>query len=710
MARWIAIAASVAALAIACGTNPPNRLVVIPFDAGPDAGEGASPDGSLLSGGDDGIASLGGPCVDDKECDDGIACTYDSCDTSKGRCSYVPDDTQCDDGVYCNGKEVCVSGHGCEAGPPVACDNSNPCTIATCVETSKSCSYVPRDVDQDGDPDAHCVPNRDCDDLDPNVSSLHAEVCGNGIDDNCNGLIDEMPCVVPKGDTCENALAISGAGTLALSSVGSRKTFATSCSVGTPQGAQDVVVAITVPPGPNRDLQVWATASVEVSVAIDGACGQPSSELACGNGTGTTSVRARARNVAPGTYYAVVTTQAPTAGIELKVDLLAPAPKATNIGCSTASPVQPGTPVAVELIESAPPLPSQCAAETTSLTYTFVLTNTQDVRLYASTVQGTASPVIGLRDAGCTAMADELNCRNDGQLYARALPPGTYFVTIGAPASIDATLELDLAPPSPTPPDQTCAAPPPVGANQRIAFDLSNHVDAIKDGCAPGRPDAAYDLSLASASDVLLIGRFPAGDNGAVALDSPACDVALPQNCQLGTTPVRLGRRNLIAGDYRAVVTDQLGLQGTLDALVRPTVAPTIIPPGGADTCAQAIDASAGGFFMGDTSTANADYSSGCDAPGVPGAGAADQVLALNLSAPQRVVLDMEGSSYTTILDVYRGPGCPGLPVDGGCYVGFDPQRSFLDMELPAGKYWLVVDGYDLARGAWDLDVRVLPP
>jgi hypothetical protein len=158
------------------------------------------------------------------------------------------------------------------------------------------------------------------------------------------------------------------------------------------------------------------------------------------------------------------------------------------------------------------------------------------------------------------------------------------------------------------------------------------------------------------------------------------------------------------------VVTDQLGLQGTLDALVRPTVAPTIIPSGGADTCAQAIDASAGGFFTGDTSTAKADYSSGCDAPGVAGAGAADQVLRLDLTAPQRVVLDMEGSSFMTLLGVYQGPGCPGLPVAGACYVGFNQQRSFLDIELTAGKYWLVVKGYNLAQGAWDLDVRVLPP
>jgi hypothetical protein len=86
------------------------------------------------------------------------------------------------------------------------------------------------------------------------------------------------------------------------------------------------------------------------------------------------------------------------------------------------------------------------------------------------------------------------------------------------------------------------------------------------------------------------------------------------------------------------------------------------------------------------------------------------QVLSLNLTAPQRVILDMEGSAYQTLLDVRQGPSCPGDPVNNGCYVAFTAQRSFLDLELTAGQYWVLVSGYNGADGAWDLDVRVLPP
>jgi hypothetical protein len=727
--RWLGLAFVLSVFAvIACGspTAPLDRLIVR-HDAGNDAADDADAGPQADADEPDSNPYLGGPCVDDGQCDDAIACTYDKCDETLHRCVNVPDDTLCDDGIYCNGKELCIPRHGCEAGPVVSC-SIDACDIARCVEALKSCAHTARDVDQDGDPDAHCASGHDCNDLDPDVSSLHAEVCANGIDDNCNGLIDETPCVDPVGATCADAVVAPGAGTYALSTVGSDKTFATSCSVTNASAGKNVVAAVVVPPGPNVDLEVWATtSSVEVAVALQGSCGEPPSELGCGSGQGATSVRARANNVSPGTYYAIVTTQSETS-VELKVTLLTPTPPATNVDCATAAAIKPGTPASISIIDPPTNLPSACttggvafpllhdlAAESTAstgeLTYSFTLTQAQDVRVYASTVEGSGTPIVGLRDPICTGADDEISCRTGSAvpLYQRALPPGTYVITVAATSSIDASLLVNLSPPTATPPDQECTSPPAIASNATVAFDLGDHGNAIKDGCLPDSPNAAYDLTLPSASDVLLVERIAQSvDQGGVSLDAAACNTSIV--CASGGTPVRAGKRNVTAGDYRAVVADELGLQGTLDALVRPTVAPTITPPGGADTCAEAVDASAGGFFTGDTSTAHSDYSNPCDAPdSIPG-GAPDQVLALHFAAPQRVVLDMEGSTYTTILDVRQGPSCPGTPVTNGCYVGFTAQKSFLDLELPAGQYWIVVDGYSEDRGAWDLDVRVLPP
>jgi hypothetical protein len=713
MRRFALAFAALVALGAACGQSNPRAQLITHHDAGPDGAVDGGPTTDSSDRSDapaDASPYLGGPCVDDAQCDDQIACTYDSCDASLGRCLDVPDDTQCQDGMYCNGQEQCVPGHGCEPGPVVSCDDGNPCHIATCVEATKSCTYADRDIDGDGDPDAHCDPGHDCDDLNPDVSSLHAEICANGIDDNCNGQVDEQPCVSPQGDTCADAIAVGGAGTYVFSTVGANDTFATSCSVTIPTAGENVVAAVTIPPGANVDLEVWVSGTTEVAVAIQGTCGDPSSERACGSGTGATDVRARARNVTPGTYFAIVTTQAPGT-VQLQVDLLAPTSPPTDVDCATATPIQPGTATTVSIVNPPTVLPTSCAASTGSLTYSFTLGQPQDVHVFASTLQGSGTPVIGLRNPHCTDAVDELECETAGTvpLFERSLPAGTYVVTVGATSPSDVTLDVELSPPTTAPPDQTCTAPPAITPNATLDFDLSGHENAIKDGCAASGPDAAYDLSLAAASDVLLVQRFPETETGSVSLDTPTCDLATTLGCTTSGTPARLAKRNVPAGDYRVVIADELGFQGTLQALVRPTVAPTIVPPGGADTCAQAVDASNGGFFTGDTSTANADYGESCDAPGLPPGGAPDQVLALNLTQNQRVVLDMEGSTYSTLLSVWQGPACPGNAVPNACYVGFN-NGSFLDLELTPGQYWLILDGYNGGKGAWDLDVRILPP
>jgi hypothetical protein len=713
-ARWLFSASVVTVLAIAACSSPGvPALLVYHYDAGTDASADAGPVDSGGADAGDADPYLGGPCVDDGQCNDMIACTYDSCDKAAGRCLNIPDSSQCQSAAYCDGQEVCNPMLGCQPGTPVSCDNGDGCDIATCDNTTQMCVYKLRDADQDGDPDARCDPHHDCNDLDPDVSSLHAEVCANGIDDNCNGLIDEMPCVVPQGQTCAGALAITGAGALDLSTLGCNDTFTTSCSVTTPTASQNVVVAITVPPGPNVDLDVWVTGSVEVAVAIDAICGDALSELTCGSGPGATSVRARAYSVAPGTYYAVVTTQSPQSDVELQVDLLSPTTPPTDVDCASATPITPGTPISVSIVDPLPTdLPSACPATTGELTYAFTLTQPQDVRVYASATRGSGTPIVGLRAPPCTDAADELACQANpsDDIFQQDVPAGTYVVTVAGSSPIDLSLDVELAAPTMPSADQTCTAPPVLTPNVALAFDLANHESAIKDGCFGGGPDAAYDLSFTTASDVLLLSQIPQSEAGGLSFDTPACDAAGELACTTGDTPLRVSRRNVRAGDWRVVVADQLGLMGTVEALVRNTVAPTIIPPGTAATCAAAVDASMGGFFTGDTSTVGIGYQSGCDSPSQGGEHL--QVLSLNLTTPQRVVLDTEGSAYQTLLDVRQGPSCPGDPADQGnaCYVGYTAQRSFLDLELTPGTYWILVSGYNGADGAWDLDVRILPP
>lgn len=119
---------------------------------------------------DESVGCIAGEAID---CDDGVACTTDSCDDADGACRHEPDDTACDDALYCNGAESCDSSTGCVAGDP-------PCGETECDESSASCltriGCTSVEECDDGDActtdlciDAECVPTANealCDDGD----------------------------------------------------------------------------------------------------------------------------------------------------------------------------------------------------------------------------------------------------------------------------------------------------------------------------------------------------------------------------------------------------------------------------------------------------------------------------------------------------------------------------------------------------------------
>ena len=162
------------------------------------------------------------------------------------------------------------------------------------------------------------------------------------------------------------------------------------------------------------------------------------------------------------------------------------------------------------------------------------------------------------------------------------------------------------------------------------------------------------------------------------------------------------------SGKYRVVVGDHYGQSSKVIALVRPTLAPTTVT---SDTCADAaIIPPTGGFFTGDTSLRIADYNTSCDAANQPVGTTKDQVLKLTLDARKRVVFDMSGSEYNSLIDIRQGEPCPGVAVTDACNPSFSAGRAFLDVNLNPGTYFILIDGYSGAVGKWNLDVRVLDP
>jgi hypothetical protein len=140
----------------------------------------------------------------------------------------------------------------------------------------------------------------------------------------------------------------------------------------------------------------------------------------------------------------------------------------------------------------------------------------------------------------------------------------------------------------------------------------------------------------------------------------------------------------------------------------RPAVAAVQVPF--ADNCDQLVTIpELGGRFSGNTSNAFPDFSAGCDVGGLPAGGAPDQMLELSLSAARRVILDMQGSTYETMLSVRQGQFCPGVELPRACAPGYRASRSYLDLDLQAGDYFVQIDGYNGASGAWKLDVFTAP-
>ena len=177
-------------------------------------------DGNLCTTGDswqNGVCTPGAPVV----CDQGNACVVNAaCDPAVG-CSATKLD--CTDAVACT-EDSCDATIGCVNTPVNSlCDDSDPCTTDTC-DAATGCSWTPDPTcgGQDGDGDGYAsvtAGGADCDDSNASIHPGATEFC-NGVDDNCDGTIDEA---FGTGATCQtppNACGASILGTMICTSDG----------------------------------------------------------------------------------------------------------------------------------------------------------------------------------------------------------------------------------------------------------------------------------------------------------------------------------------------------------------------------------------------------------------------------------------------------------------------------------------------------------
>ncbi len=129
------------------------------------------------------------------DCDDGVGCTADSCNEGTDSCDNAPNDAACDDALFCNGSETCHATLDCQAGTAVNCDDGVACTDDSCNEATDSCDNVANNANCPDDA-VFCNGTESCDAISDCVSS--GDPCGPS--ESCNEATDTCdPALTGEG-------------------------------------------------------------------------------------------------------------------------------------------------------------------------------------------------------------------------------------------------------------------------------------------------------------------------------------------------------------------------------------------------------------------------------------------------------------------------------------------------------------------------------
>ena len=656
------------------------------MDTGPRMDGSRIPDGSVL-------------CSVDTECDDGVTCTRDICDSAVGYCRHPVDIAVCDDGVFCNGVEQCDSLRGCvPAAMPESCNDDDVCTLDACDEDEKICRHAPRDFDEDGEADWHCEGGTDCDDRNPRRSSLANEVCGDMLDNDCDGDVDEMECGRPAHDACDDPLDVSAGGAFLIDNTGALPDYATSCAG---SGRRDVVTTFTLTE--NRSVRITADGAGVTAVAIQTTCGDLASEIECASGF---PGRGRVRDLAAGTYFAIISDTG-IGEVEIDVEIGPPEPAPTNETCATPTDVSAGGTFMGSFVDVMDDLSMSCGfGAAPDLVYSFTTTAIRDVRIGLLSTTGETMNFTVRSD--CTDSATELRCvrGSPAGTTLHELPVGTWFIIVEGPSfrEVDFTLDVEFLPPTPPAMGDTCATAIPLTLGTTTLGTLSDKEDDHDISCGFYYRDAVYSFEITDRSDVSVT-----VDGGGTFMYSSIRTDCLDGGTQLrcvSGNPSRARLRDLPAGTYYVIAESfrGTGFNITVDA----TPPMPVTPVTGNDTCTSAhVVPVTGGLFSGDTTGMVNDYETvSCGSM----ARSPDAVFSLTLTAMKRVLASTDGSSFDSVLHVHQTACASGAEMfcddDGG-----DGVSSLIERTFGPGTWYFVVDGFGTsASGAYQFEVLVSDP
>jgi hypothetical protein len=245
------------------------------------------------------------------------------------------------------------------------------------------------------------------------------------------------------------------------------------------------------------------------------------------------------------------------------------------------------------------------------------------------------------------------------------------------------------------PPYDICDAPLDISAGGTFFLDTRGAAPDYALGCTgpTARPDLVMTFTLTEPRDVRIESE---GDFTTVlALRTTCTDRLSEMECRTGF-PALVRRRALPAGTYFVVATGfgtgELAITAEFTAA---SPAPTN------ETCTSPLDVSAGGTFAGSMLDVTDDLSTTCGFSGSP-----DLVYTFTTTMPQNVRISATAATGESMAWEVR-PTCGSTAGSLRCVYG-GPAAGQV-RELPAGTYFLVVEGPTFNEVDFTLQVDFLP-
>lgn len=309
------------------------------------------------------------------------------------------------------------------------------------------------------------------------------------------------------------------------------------------------------------------------------------------------------------------------------------------------------------------------------------LTEPRDVTI---TADGTSGTVVALR-TDCADRATEIECESwfPGQVRARALAAGTYFVIVKDWSVGEVWVDVDLDAPTAAPTNETCASPIDVSAGGSFTGTTVDVVDDISTGCGFGSaPDVVYTFTTTAPQNVYISLLSATGDTEMNFSVRTACaDAATELRCQRGTVAYTT-LHELPAGTYYIVAEGPSYREVDFTLEVRFN-APAPPPPG--DSCTIPLALPLNTTTLGTLADKQDDHSLACS-----GSSYRDAIYEFTLTEPRDVTVTVDAG--TTFVYTSIRTACADSSAQLRCTSG-SPSRSTL-RNLPAGTYYLLVESY----------------